>query len=169
MIGRWFLGPFVSLFLGSKYILSSHINWVFYGFRIISFSKLVNVAWDFERTFKELCPLQVMSISVTCSMLSSDQVQLNVFLYLFISFLILFFRISYPASKYITSFSSPHISFQNFFILSLVLYCPLAQLVFSVFLSRIFWNPSGRSYCVWRICHVYQIVFPSVFLLALPV
>ena len=41
----------MSRFLASKYSVPSHICWAFYGFWIISFSKLVNLTWGDERTF----------------------------------------------------------------------------------------------------------------------
>ena len=67
----------------------------------------------------------------------------------------------------IQAFPSPHIPLQNFSILSFrAVSFTIICFFFSIFLYKIFWHPSGRFYFPCRICCVYQIVFPSMLLLA---
>ena len=61
------------------------------------------------------------------------------------------------------AFLSPHIPFQNVPILSLVVLL-LQQLGFLLFICKISWRQSRKFYFACRICNVYQIVFPLVFL-----
>ena len=134
----------MSLFLASKYVVPSHIHLgVFSGFRTISFNKLVNVTWDYERTLR-LCQFQVISISRTWSVLPSVQLQLC-------------FPIRVP-------FFSPHFPFQNLSVLSLGGVSFTITWFFPIFL----WNFLASIWKILfglKICYVYQIIFPSVLLL----
>ena len=73
VIGRQYLGSFVSLLLAIKYVVPQHIHLgAFSGFYIISFNNLVNVKCDVRGHLTKslgLCQFQVISISGTWSML----------------------------------------------------------------------------------------------------
>ena len=111
----------------------------------------------------EFCQFQVISIFGIWSMLPSMQVRLR-FPILFFYFLISFLHIPYPACRHITSFFLSPYPFSELFYTALR-WCFFYNNFIFFHIYRIFGHPTGRSHFACRICYVYQIIFPSVFLL----
>ena len=113
----------MSLLLPGKYVVTLHIHLgVLSGFFIISFNKIVNVTWDDEIAFDK----KIGTLSVSCDFHFWDLVNAA-----FSSSTVVFphscyFNFPFPFSIFPIqladkrqAFFSPHISFQNFFILSI--------------------------------------------------
>ena len=106
------------LFLASKYVVPLHIHSVFSGFCMISFSKHVNIACNYERAFNKKCgTLSVPSDSDFWDLISAAFSSSAVMFSDPCSFSFSVFSIQFGVI--LQAFSFPHIPFQNFSILSL--------------------------------------------------
>ena len=107
----------MSLFLASKYVVPSHIHSVFSGFCMISFSKHVNIACDYERAFnKRRGTLSVPGDSHFWDLINAALSSGAVMFSHSCSFSFSVFPIQFGVI--LQAFSFPHIPFQNFSILS---------------------------------------------------